>query len=72
MKHMLVHRLVVKYFIGNCENHIIHHKDGIRDHNCVNNLEISSYKINMKNENKNINVYTFCQYCSFCKYKRYA
>ena len=64
LKRMLIHRCVALVFIkpGN-EKYIVSHKDGIRNHNCIENLEILNHK-----RNKNINIDN--NICNFCKFNR--
>lgn len=46
-KWFLVHRLVAKYFIGEIEDKIVHHKNNINTDNNINNLEITTQSQNI-------------------------
>ncbi len=51
-KNKLIHRAVADAFIGSVKNKIVHHKNGIRFHNCSSNLEITSSSLNNKHGHK--------------------
>ena len=80
-KKELIHRLVCKLYRykdietfnskNKSKSFVVNHKDCIRHHNCVNNLEIVTYSENNLKNNKNINILSLSQFCSYCNFKRY-
>jgi len=66
-KNYIVHRIVLMLF-GNFNNNlVVHHKDGIRDHNCVNNLESITITENNQQNNRNIISLDNCSYCGYIR-----
>lgn len=48
----LVHRIVAGTFLGNIENMVVNHKDGVKTNNSVENLEIVTYSENVEHAYK--------------------
>jgi hypothetical protein len=47
-KNKLTHRVLANDFLGKVTKKVVHHKDGNRKNNCVENLEITNYSKNNK------------------------
>ncbi len=66
-KNVEVHRLVAMAFIPNkCAKPEVNHKDGVRNHNCVSNLEWATRSENQKDQRKRNNTQKINNYCKHC------